>query len=484
MTALLISIVIAPLIGFLVICCLWPNRTAFKRYLLTISFLAVGLGFGLCSVLFFFWLLVRGEPGYGFFIVEGAVLAFLIAGLFYKLKARTGVIAGNGNRPLVTRSRLSVFLRIAVFVAMISAAVSYANSYKQSPHGQGDAVSVWNMRARFIFRGGAHWREGVSTLLSHPDYPLLLPLTVARSWQFAGSDSTNAPALIAFLFTFATIGLVASSLSVLHTTGQGLLAALLLLGTPFLIRHGASQYADVPMAFFLLATVVLFCLNDALGDKSHKLIVLAGAAAGFSAWTKNEGWLFLVSIIAARFITFLLSRDLRGFFREIISFSAGLLFPLIAILIFKTKLSPANDLLSGQGFQPTHERLSSLSRYVVVAKAFFNEALGFGGWWLGPAFLLALYPLVLGIRIQDRNRKGVITSFSAICIMLVGYFFIYVTTPEDLAWHLNTSLNRLLLQIWPIFVFTYFLVIKGPEEATQQGESATRTLTSSELPTR
>ena len=464
MTALLISIVIAPLIGFLVICCLWPNRTALRPYLSTIGFLSVGIGFGLCSVIFFFWLLIRGEPGFGFMIVEAAVLTFLVACLLYKLKSRRVEIAYNGNRTPITRSRFRVFLVIAVFVGVISAAASYAHSYKQSPHGQGDAVSVWNMRARFIFRGGAHWREGFSTLLSHSDYPLLLPLTVARSWQFAGSDSTNVPALIAFLFTFATIGLVASSLSVLHTTGQGLLAALLLLGTPFLIRHGASQYADVPMAFFLLATVVLFCLNDALGDKSHKLIVLAGAAAGFSAWTKNEGWIFLVSIIAARFITFLLSRDLRAYFREILSFSAGLMLPLIAILVFKTKLSPANDLLSGQGFQPTLERLSSLSRYVVVAKAFFNEALGFGGWWLGPAFLLALYPLVLGIRVQDRNKKGVLTSFSVICIMLVGYFFIYVTTPEDLAWHLNTSLNRLLLQVWPLFVLTYFLVIKGPEE--------------------
>jgi hypothetical protein len=425
----------------------------------------VGLGFGLCSVIFFFWLLLNGEAGYGFIVIETALVALLGIGLFFRVKARIPVKTPNGRPLQIKRTRLSLFLLIAFLLASISAAVAYRDSYLQNPHGQGDAVSVWNMRARFIFRGGAHWRDGFSTLLSHADYPLLLPLSVARSWQFAGSDSTSAPALIAFLFTFGTIGLVASALFVIHTNGQGLLAGLLLLGTPFLIRHGASQYADVPMAFFLLATVVLFCLNDTLGEKSHKLIALAGMAAGFSAWTKNEGWLFLVAVIAARLITFLLSKDLRGYLTEILSFSAGLLLPLIAILIFKTKLSPANDLLSGQGLQSTIERLSTLSRYVAVVKAFVNEALGFGGWWLAPVFLLMLYPLVLGIRIDDRNRKSVITSFSAICIMLVGYFFIYMTTPEDLAWHLNTSLSRLLLQVWPLFVLTYFLVIKGPEES-------------------
>jgi hypothetical protein len=54
-------------------------------------------------------------------------------------------------------------------------------------------------------------------------------------------------------------------------------------------------------------------------------------------------------------------------------------------------------------------------------------------------------------------------GFIALALMFVGYFFVYVLTPMDLIWHLGTSLERLLLQMWPTFLFLLFLVI-GPAE--------------------
>jgi hypothetical protein len=40
-----------------------------------------------------------------------------------------------------------------------------------------------------------------------------------------------------------------------------------------------------------------------------------------------------------------------------------------------------------------------------------------------------------------------------------------LTTPQDLAWQLRTSLDRLLLQLWPSAVFLYLLVVRTPEQA-------------------
>jgi len=51
----------------------------------------------------------------------------------------------------------------------------------------------------------------------------------------------------------------------------------------------ASQYADVPLAFFCLATLVLLCLADRQEKGRHGFLVLAGLACGMAAWTKNEG---------------------------------------------------------------------------------------------------------------------------------------------------------------------------------------------------
>jgi hypothetical protein len=34
-------------------------------------------------------------------------------------------------------------------------------------------------------------------------------------------------------------------------------------------------------------------------------------------------------------------------------------------------------------------------------------------------------------------------------LSLAGYYATYVISPYDLRWHLNSSLGRLLLQLWP-----------------------------------
>jgi hypothetical protein len=53
----------------------------------------------------------------------------------------------------------------------------------------------------------------------------------------------------------------------------------------------------------------------------------------------------------------------------------------------------------------------------------------------------------------------------ALGLTLAGYAFVYLTTPQDLAWHLRTSLHRLLLQLWPSALFVFFLLVKTPEQA-------------------
>ena len=89
------------------------------------------------------------------------------------------------------------------------------------------------------FASGLDW--------SHWDYPLLLPLSIARGWNYMGGESLPVPAVMAFLFTFLTLGLLWSALCLLRSRSQGYLAAMVLMGTPFFIVMGASQFADIPL---------------------------------------------------------------------------------------------------------------------------------------------------------------------------------------------------------------------------------------------
>src|SRR6266550_538828 len=72
--------------------------------------------------------------------------------------------------------------------------------------------------ARFLFLGGSHWRDGFSTLIpwSHSDYPPLVPAAIAHVWSYIGHDDPIVPAILGLVFTFATLGLLVSSLATLR----------------------------------------------------------------------------------------------------------------------------------------------------------------------------------------------------------------------------------------------------------------------------
>ena len=65
---------------------------------------------------------------------------------------------------------------------------SFLIAYLKEPHGKWDAWLIWNMHARFLYRGGDAWREAFASGLdwSHWDYPLLLPLSIVRGWTLHG----------------------------------------------------------------------------------------------------------------------------------------------------------------------------------------------------------------------------------------------------------------------------------------------------------
>ena len=286
---------------------------------------------------------------------------------------------------------------------------------------------------------------------------------MARLWAYGG-ETQLAPVLVGLLFMLATLGLVVSSVSLLSTRTQGYLAGLVLLEPFFFFRTATFQYADTPLGFFLLAALVLFSLYDR-APGGYGLLLMAGLSAGFAAWTKNEGLLILLSVVAGRLFAVAASRRLKSYPRQLIYFSVGAVPVLLVILYFKTAIAPANDLVAGQGLRATAERLLDFSRYVLILKALMNNFTGFRRWYAHPTYLLAIYAWLLGFKTERAERVTLLTLAAALSLILAGYFFIYVTTPRDLEWHLTFSLDRLLIQLWPSFVLLFFLYVRTPEEA-------------------
>ena len=58
-------------------------------------------------------------------------------------------------------------------------------------------------------------------------------------------------------------------------------------------------------------------------------------------------------------------------------------------------------------------------------------------------------------------------GLAVVGVMAAGYTAIYIITPHDLRWHLATSLERLMLQLWPSLIFAVFMLVRAPVLAAE-----------------
>jgi hypothetical protein len=458
--------------GFAIVSIGW-TRAARPAERMLKFFLSAGYGVGVFSTLF---LVLRALGIPSVLTIDVFALAVLLIGWLLMRRlvpAATVLPARDDDFPGWLRGFLTAGFGAALGAAL-DCAVRRTIAY---PNGEGwDAFAIWNLHARFLYRGGAGWREGFSASIpwSHPDYPLLLPAAIAHFWSQLGRETYTVPSIIGLVFTISTVGVLLSALMILRGRNVAMLGGLALMATPSFIEQGTSQYADIPLSFFILATVVMLCLGDATFGTSPPAgwIALAGLAAGFAAWTKNEGLLFLGSLLLARF-SMSASGQRRGQAGETFAQprSFTLLFvsalPILLITIwFKRFLAPPGDLFVYSA--TTFHKFFDLARYLAIGKWFAKQFFRFGHWLWVPGSLLVVGIFLAFRNWKSQNRKdyllagpqtGLRLSVVALTITLCGYFVIYVITPYDVYWHLRFSLNRLFLQLWPSAIFLCFLQI-------------------------
>jgi hypothetical protein len=229
----------------------------------------------------------------------------------------------------------------------------------REPLGKWDAMAIWNLHARFLFRGGPHWTDYLTQQLrwTHPDYPMLLPGAIAAAWTMASTELAWVPAVVAAGFTFSTMGLLAFGLSSSQEDKStfplpvGVLAALALLGSPYWLVMGAAQYADIPLGYFLLASIMMLKqgLDDTSGSQNHKIAltpwILAGCLTFLAAWTKNEGLVFALLVCACLMIVwtwrwFRQPENQPNTLRALGGFALGAAPVLLTLLVFKAGYAP------------------------------------------------------------------------------------------------------------------------------------------------
>ncbi len=455
------------LIGFLILRFFTQGHPL--KHLSLLSAAAAGpLGFGLISLALF--------SGYAIHAPNGTVLLFavLIPLISWLLQKTFFSFSSSLSMPTVffswPKSRLLTFIRICCILVFIWSLAVYLKAFLSmtclAPNGDWDARFFWNVKAKFYLRDPEAWRAMFSSVIawSHPDYPLLIPGTVAWGWNWAGQELLLWPALTALVFSLSILGLIVWHLAVTRSWETGLIAASFLLSIEFFRYWSASQYADIPEAFFFLASAVF--LVHALKNKTAGLFFLSGLMAGFSAWTKNEGlffvlWVFL-TLALYRGKSWLTDASSR---KELFSFLLGLLPSIMALLLLKTLYAPHGDYLGSKRtladythlvFQsPENTRLifTALKSYTLQTSQWLHL------WHLGIAAIAVNAVKSFEYKRWDESWIPVLLA----ALILAGYILVIHVTPHPVAWQIETALTRLLLHAAPL-VLIFFFEVLGPEK--------------------
>ena len=410
--------------------------------------LAPGLALGITSTIYFVLLLTTSGGAPVLFDTVVWLMTFGGSMLIWSRPDRrmpTPRLVDTGVR----RGDWTPLLAVATLGGVSLVALAVAASWldiRDMPHGQGDAFAIWNLRARSLSRGTPDWAAILSPAIawSHPDYPLLLPLTVARLWSYTGGESPAVPQFVALLFFGSSVATVGVSVAHLRGATAGLLSAMTLVAARTYVFQVSCQCADVPIGFFILVATVFVVL----ARQSDSLLLIAGAAAGLAAWTKNEGQLLFVVIAGFVLIAF------RNRLRSVSLLLLGGAVPLTTLALFKLLLAPPSEFLTQSG-DAVVDKLLDIGRWRLVLTHTWSLLERWGNVPGGALFWSGL-AVVLAARADRLGAVRAAAGALVVAAMLGGYLAVYVVTPAPLSWHIATSFERLVVQLWPAAVWAAF----------------------------
>jgi hypothetical protein len=186
------------------------------------------------------------------------------------------------------------------------------------------------------------------------------------------------------------------------------------------------QGVDLPLSLALLGAVVAYHHNKSLW---------IGFALGVGLLLKNEG-----ALIALCFFGVWVLNTRRIPFKALAVF-----LPFAAcLLMFKSVVNVPNDVVQSTGILA---RAIDLSRYAVMFPLLIQGLFSFGS-----GVLVVTTGL---IAIEGRVIRWTL-PMTVCALVILGYVGIYAITPYDIAVHIATSWDRLILHVFPVMIYEVY----------------------------
>ena len=336
-----------------------------------------------------------------------------------------------------------------VFISLI-----YLSPIIAKPLSDWDARSIWFFHAKMIYTAGsigqmAGWQH-ISVIFSHTDYPNLVPILAAQTAFILGFWNEYVPKISLFFMLVPAIAWL------FNFSQRSFSFVILLLLIPFSFGGWLwNGYMDGFLALYFSVAMLLLG-SYMISAKSSNLIASIFCLISL-IYIKNEGSLAaLIGLCIATLIYFkdrklLTLKSLLSNWRFYIV-NLVMLVPFLLWGVYKQQWHLSNDLEIGTVpfFLRIINRLADGS-YRLIFKSSFQQI-------EGAVLLLGVLCAATFAKNKSLSRESFPALIAAL-IYYLGMIIIYLGTPSDLVWHLNTSIERTLLSVnGCIFVGCYFIL--------------------------
>jgi len=322
-----------------------------------------------------------------------------------------------------------------------------------------DALAIWGAKGKAIFSLGSV--QAVKDYGAWPYYPLNIPIAMALFYYFGEPFVKSI-----FSFYFIAILMVFHGSLKRYGCGYvGLAGTLMLAVTPFVFFHSTIAYANLPMAFYYMASVIY--LYQFFQDNSRAFLMLSSVLVGIGCWTRPEGLIWLLPNLTILTIYALRRKQwldpilylvpILGFF---------LPWSFFAEYIIEAK-SPYGDSalqsikqLFSLNIKTAHLRgiLINFYRQIFIKKNWLvvRDVLGWGYIW--PFFFSVL--ILYCTRIRKYSYLLSIIGLDILVLFIIYYRWAHLDWLDQvLKAGFNNSFNRMILYFIPLILFQTVLLI-------------------------
>jgi len=367
------------------------------------------------------------------------------------LVCAAGLLLGGGPRlgPLLPSENPARGGRVfpAVFLLALALSFLFVLRGTLTPIVVGDEATFWALKAKVLYHAGG-WNEAFREEMAEPgfvlqkDYPFWNPLLQLRVFARAGGLTQFENRIPIQLFLPALLCVLAEILRAADSKVLGALGMLAYATTWRFAVHCGDGGGDGMVAAGL--TVALLG-GFVLGRGDSRGAPLAAFGTACALYAKNEGMLYLLAFAAAATLFLVMRR--RGGRKPRPSSLLWVLLPAgLLALHWGTN--------AWFGFESPWTRHGLGGRFV---RQFGENVLPVLAHYLGiltdprhaalvPLLALLLPPLVLRGRIRE---SGAAVLWLFLIAAFLGQVCVFIATPADLSWHLETAADRLAFHLSP-----------------------------------